>query len=176
MVVWLIGLSRSGKTTLSKAVYNKLKPEIPGLVRLDGDLMRELFGNDVDHTVDGRRKNAERLSRFSKFLAEQKIHVIAAVLSIFPEWRKWNRENIPGYAEIYIKASMAVLKNRDRDRLYAPAFEGRLKNVVGVDIPFPEPENPDLIIENDAETEDFEELSQRIISLRVVRDAIKDGR
>ena len=84
MVTWMIGLSRAGKTTLSELLYDKLKSRVSNLVLLDGDAVRELFGNDVDHTINGRRKNAERLSHLSKFLSNQNIHVIAAVLSIFP--------------------------------------------------------------------------------------------
>jgi len=94
MVTWMIGLSRAGKTTLSKLLYDRLKPHVNNLVLLDGDIIRELFRNDVDHTIEGRRKNAERLSHLSKFLSDQNIHVIAAVLSIFPEWQAWNRKNI----------------------------------------------------------------------------------
>ena len=142
----MIGLSRAGKTTLSKLLYDELKPKISNLVLLDGDIVRELFRNDVDYTVEGRRKNAERLSHLSKFLSDQNIHVIAAVLSIFPEWQDWNRKNIDNYSEVYIKVSMDVLEKRDTNNLYADAKAGNIKNVVGVDIPFSEPRNPDIIV------------------------------
>ncbi|MBL7068245.1 MAG: adenylyl-sulfate kinase [Candidatus Omnitrophica bacterium] len=176
MVIWLIGLSKSGKTTLTRLLYDRLKPMIPNLVRLDGDLIRELFGHDVDHTVGGRRKNAERLSHLSKFLSDQNIHVIAAVLSIFPEWRRWNRANIPGYAEVYLKTSLETVKRRDSDNLYIHALQGKIKNVVGVDIPFPEPEGSDLIIDNDAQRDDFEELISQIVSLPVIQKMIEGNR
>ena len=67
MVTWIIGLSRAGKTTLSKLLYEKLKTQVSNLVLLDGDAVRELFGNDVDHTIEGRRRNAERISNLSNF-------------------------------------------------------------------------------------------------------------
>jgi adenylylsulfate kinase len=172
MVIWIIGLSGSGKTTLSELVYARLKPRLPHLVRLDGDVLRELFGNDVDHTVEGRRRNAQRLSVLSKFLADQGIHVVAAVLSIFPEWRDWNRKNIPGYAEVYLKASLATLRRRDKKNLYARALSGQLANVVGVDIPFPEPAAADLIIDNDVDRTQFVELTDRICALAAVRSAL----
>lgn len=164
MVIWMIGLSGSGKTTLAKALYDRLKPKMPNLVRLDGDVIRALFGNDVDHTIEGRHKNAERLSHLSKFLADQGIHVIAAVLSIFPKWQKWNRENIKDYTEVYIKVSLDVLKKRDKNNLYIPALQGKLKNVVGVDIPFPEPKNPDLVIDNEKDRDDFREFTDKILA------------
>ena len=170
MVTWMIGLSRAGKTTLSKLLYEKLKKQVNNLVLLDGDAVRELFGNDVDHTIEGRRRNAERLSHLSKFLSDQNIHVIAAVLSIFPMWQEWNRDNIINYQEIYIKVPLDILEKRDGNNLYSHAKSGKIKNVVGIDIPFPEPKNPDLIIENDIETDDFSNMLETILSL----DAIKN--
>ncbi len=109
MVMWIIGLSGTGKTTLANQVVERIRHENGKVVLLDGDLIRALFGNDVDHTIEGRRRNAERLSVLSKFLADQDIHVVAAVLSIFPEWRRWNRENIPDYSEVYMRVSMDTL-------------------------------------------------------------------
>jgi len=172
MVIWIIGLSGSGKTAVSKLVYNQLKPSVPNLVRLDGDVIRALFNNDVGHSVADRRRNADRLSNLSKFLAGQKIHIIASVLSIFPEWRQWNRINIPDYAEVYLKVSLKTVQKRDKNNLYSPALKGKLKNVVGVDIPFPEPKNPDLVIDNNNEKEDLRELANQIISLSVVQKVI----
>lgn len=169
MVTWMIGLSRAGKTTLSRLLYDKLKPNVDNLVLLDGDAIRDLFRNDVDHTIGGRKINAERLSRLSKFLSDQNIHVIAAVLSIFPDWQAWNRKNIINYQEIYIKASMEVLEKRDVNNLYFRAKKGEIKNVVGVDIPFPEPKNPDLIIENNIEMVNFDNMLEKILSLDVIQ-------
>ena len=172
MVVWMIGMSGAGKTTLCDLVHDRLKPRLPGLVRLDGDVVRGVFGNDVDHTIEGRRRNAQRLSGMSKFLADQGIHVVAAVLSIFPEWQAWNRANIPGYAEVYVKATMETLRRRDSKALYARAFAGEIPNVVGVDIPFPEPARPDLVIENDTEDGRFDEMVEQVLALDVVREAL----
>jgi len=172
MVIWFIGLSGAGKTTLSSLLYNKLKPDMTNLVLLDGDVLRNVFGNDADHTIKGRLKNAKRLSNLSKFLSDQGIHVIAAVLSIFPEWRKWNRDNIEEYVEIYVKASIDVLQKRDKKGLYEPAFKGKIKNVVGVDIPFPEPEYSDLTIDNNLEKYDFTDTINQILSLNIIKEII----
>ena len=172
MVIWIIGLSGAGKTTLAGQVVERIRQLNGKVVLLDGDLVRTLFGNDVDHTIEGRRRNAERLSALSKFLAGQGIHVVAAVLSIFPEWQRWNRENIPGYSEVYIKASIQTLLKRDIKNLYARAMRGEIADVVGVDIPFPEPKCPDLVIDNDADRLDFGELTDCIMSLAEVRKAL----
>ena len=173
MVIWIIGLSGTGKTTLASQVVERIRQLNGKVVLLDGDLIRTMFRNDVDHTIEGRRRNAERLSVLSKFLADQSIHVVAAVLSIFPEWRRWNRENIHDYSEVYIKTSMQTLLRRDVKNLYARAARGEIVNVVGVDIPFPEPENPELVIENDLDRVEFEELTDRIMSINAVRTALR---
>ena len=172
MVIWLIGLSGSGKTTIANKIVERLRQSNNKVVLLDGDLIRELFGNDVDHSIEGRRRNAERLSVLSKYLASQDIHVVAAVLSIFPEWRKWNRENILDYSEVYMRVSMDTLLRRDIKDLYAKAIRGEITNVVGVDIPFPEPDKPELIIDNDTERVEFDEVVDEILNIDSVRNTI----
>ena len=163
-VYWIIGLSASGKTTIANLLVQYLRDSGRSVVLLDGDVIRSLFKNDVDHSIKGRFKNAERISNLSSFLSRQGVDVVAAVLSIFPDWQKWNRENIHNYREIYLKVSMDVLLKRETKSLYAEAFAGKIKNVVGVDIPFPEPKNPDLIIDNNCNRNDFSEIIKSIIS------------
>ncbi|MEI7611261.1 MAG: adenylyl-sulfate kinase [Betaproteobacteria bacterium] len=173
MVIWIIGLSGSGKTTLANLVVERLRQKGEKVVLLDGDSIRTLFGNDVDHSIDGRRRNAERLSALSKFISDQGIHVVAAVLSIFPEWQLWNRESITDYSEVYVKASMQTLLRRDIKNLYARALAGEIDNVVGVDIPFPEPERPELVIDNDLDRIEFDSLVNDIMNLPPARKVLE---
>jgi adenylylsulfate kinase-like enzyme len=172
MVVWIMGLSGTGKSTLAGHLVKQLRDAGKTVVLLDGDVIRAVFGNDVDHTIEGRRKNAERLSHLAKLLSDQGVHVVAAVLSIFPEWRKWNRDNIADYAEIYMQASIETLLKRDIKNLYARALKGEITNVVGVDITFPEPENPELIIDNNQDVTDFAPLIRKVMSLEVIKQAV----
>lgn len=172
MVIWIIGLSGAGKTTLANELVERLRKDNLKVVLLDGDIIRNLFKNDVDHSIEGRRRNAERLSFLSKFLAYEGIHVVAAVLSIFPEWQDWNRENIPGYTEIYLKVSLDTLLRREIKNLYGAALKGEIKNVVGIDIPFPEPVKSDLVINNELGREDMSEFVDQIMALEKVQTAI----
>ena len=146
MVIWLIGMSGSGKTTLGKKVYEARKAHNKCTVFLDGDHVRDMLRNDVDHTIQGRYKNAERISHICKFLDEEGIDVVAAVLSIFPEWQAWNRENLNNYYEIFLDVPMSELIERDPKGLYKKAAAGELEDFVGFDIEFPVPPNPDLVI------------------------------
>jgi adenylylsulfate kinase-like enzyme len=146
MIIWFIGMSGAGKTTLGRGLYERLKPTTRHLVYLDGDEFREVFKNDADHTLSGRNKNAERISHFCRTFDRERIHVIASVLSIFPEWQAWNRKEFSSYFEIFIDIPLDTLRARDPKGLYRNAAAGNLNNVVGVDIPFPKPLHPDLII------------------------------
>lgn len=168
MVIWVIGLAGAGKTTLSQMLYDRMKPRLQNLVLLDGDVLRDIFNNDVDHSIEGRRKNAERLSNLSKFLSDQGIHVIASVLSIFPDWQRWNRENIEGYHQVHINVSVDTLIKRKVRAIYQDALDGKVNNVVGIDIEFPTPFGTDLDIDNNTDGNDFDLLVEDIIKLKSI--------
>jgi adenylylsulfate kinase-like enzyme len=162
MVIWLIGLSGSGKTTIGRRLQARLETAADRWVLVDGDAFREVMG-DAGHTLEERRRNAFRISRLCRMLELQGLNVIACVLSLFPDNRKHNRELFTDYREVYVKVPMEVLERRDNKRLYARARAGELKEVAGVDLDFPEPESPDLVIDNAAETLDFDSLAAKVI-------------
>lgn len=163
MVIWLIGLSGSGKTTIARALYDMLKPEHRALVLVDGDEVRDVFPRDTDHTVEGRRRNAERISPLCAMLDRQDIHVIAAVLSIFPEWQKWNRETFSAYHEVFLDIPLEELERRDPKGLYSKARAGEMPNVVGLDIPFPRPPAPDQVLTLADQADGVEACARKIL-------------
>lgn len=148
-VIWVTGLSGAGKTTLCKALYDRLKPTMPELVLLDGDVVREAFGHDLTHKESDRVRQVKRLQGMSNVLARQGISVIVAVLYNHPDLLAWNRETLPNYFEVYLKASLPMVEKRDNKGLYDAAKAGRMPDVVGLDIPWHEPQNPDLVIDVD---------------------------
>lgn len=164
MVIWLIGLSGVGKTAIGMEVYKLLKAKRPNVIFLDGDIVREIMGGDLGYTMDDRLNNAWRICRLGKYLDGQGIDVVCGILSIFPETQKWNRENIPHYFEVYIRAPLEILIQRDSKGLYRRALAGEIKNVVGMDIEFPPPPNPDLIIDNDTILASLEPIARRIVN------------
>lgn len=159
MVIWIVGLSASGKTTLGKVLYDMIKKEQSNTVFVDGDGVRELFGNP-GYTVDARRANADLICRLCKWLDGQRINVVCCILSIFEESRQWNRQNYSKYFEVYIDVPMDILMRRDKKGLYS----GTVKNVVGLDIPFKPPERPDFVFDNTKDDADFYAVAKQIFS------------
>jgi adenylyl-sulfate kinase len=148
MVIWLIGLSGSGKSTLASEVVARANKNGKSTILLDGDAVREIFGNDLGHSMSDRFKNAERICQLGKFLDSQGFNVVAAILSIFPESREWNRKNIENYFEVFIDTPIEILIERDSKGLYSKFISDEVKEVVGMDIEFQKPNNSDLVIEN----------------------------
>ncbi|MEO8172458.1 MAG: adenylyl-sulfate kinase [Sediminibacterium sp.] len=145
MVIWITGLSASGKTTLSKAFEKKFKPSIPNMVLLDGDVIRQLYGNDLGYTEDQRVIQISRLQAIASFLERQSIVVVVAALYANNELLAYNRTHFKEYFEVYLKAEIEQLQTREIKELYKNALAGKIENVVGVDIPYQEPVNPDML-------------------------------
>lgn len=178
-VYWITGLSGAGKTSIGKLLYEKMKPKYPNTVFLDGDVLREVFGNDLGYTRGERIKCAMRYARLCKMLQEQDMNVICCTISMFDTVRDWNRRNIRNYREIYVKVSMGELTRRNQKGLYAVSVETFMEKraeegqkdtnspemenqpVAGIQVAVEEPKNPDMILENEGNIS-LSELVNRI--------------
>lgn len=163
MIIWIIGLSGSGKTTLANEVIDRVRIEKSNIVLIDGDMIREIFGNDLGYSMDDRRKNANRICQLGKFLNQQGVNVVCAILSLFPESRAWNRKNIDNYYEVFIDTPISILINRDSKGLYSQFNNGKISNVAGMDIKFPRPDSADLIINNNKSKNNLLSFSDQIV-------------
>ena len=150
MVIWLIGLSGAGKTVIGQELFTLFKQN-NNCVFIDGDIIRDIFNNDLGHSLEDRKKNSRRISRLCHFLSRQNISVVCSILSISHEDQQWNRENIDNYYEVFIDVPLEVLLKRDTKGLYEKALKGEILDVVGVDIEFNDPPNADLVINNTGE-------------------------
>ncbi len=148
MVVWITGISASGKSTLGKFFFKKLKKENKNTIFFDGDEFRKIFHNDIKYTLKDRDINAIRLTSLVKYVSDQKINIIISANITSQKFRDWCKKNVKNYFEVFINTPMEILKKRDYKKLYKNALSGKIKNVVGVDIKFIKPKNPDLIIDN----------------------------
>jgi adenylylsulfate kinase len=142
MVLWITGLSASGKTTVARAFLEVVKNSGVQKVFLDGDYVRELFGGDLGYDENSRIKHIQRVQRLAKFLTDQGIDVVVAALYNNREILAENR-----YFEVYLKADIEFLKLRENKSLYTKSQNNEISDVVGVDIKWQEPMAPDLTID-----------------------------
>ena len=147
MVLWITGLSASGKTTIASAFLEISKDSVVQKVFLDGDYVRELFGGDLGYDENSRIKHIQRVQRLAKFLTDQGIDVVVAALYNNREILAENRKLFDRYFEVYLKADIEFLKLRENKSLYTKAQSNEIRDVVGVDINWQEPMTPDLIID-----------------------------
>ena len=162
MVVWIIGLSGAGKSTLANEVVSRIRENQKAVVLLDGDVVREAFGNDLGYSMEDRLKNAERICQLGKLLDDQGMHVVCAILSIFPVTREWNRCNLRSYREVFIDTTLQDLKVRDSKGIYKRFEDGEVRDVAGLDIEFPTPDNAELVIENIGSKQDLLKYAEPI--------------
>ena len=85
----------------------------------------------------------------------KKVIIVASVLSIFPDWQDWNKKNIDDYFEVFVKVEFQKLLEREVKALYRDALDGKIRNVVGVDIEFPTPDS-DYVLDNNNDGLDWE--------------------
>lgn len=166
MVIWLIGLSGAGKTTLGREVLKQWKLTEANVVLLDGDEVRAVFAHDRGddaYSVAGRRTSAERMVALCELLDKQGINVICCILSIFPDLQTQNRGRFSRYFEVFLDAPLSVLQTRDTKGLYASAHAGRAAHVVGITIPFQRPAKPDLVIDTSGNNPDIQSLAADIL-------------
>ena len=145
---WITGLSGAGKTTVGRALCGRLQAAGRPVVFLDGDALRAAISEDLGHTAGSRQQSAMRNARLCRLLADQGTDVVCATISLFHDVQRWNRDNIPGYREIYLQVPIDELKRRDSKGIYAGAHRGELRDVVGLDVPAEIPETPDLVLDN----------------------------
>lgn len=162
MVIWIIGLSGAGKSTVASELKQQINSLGKSCVMLDGDLVRELFGNDLSYNLQDRKQNADRLCKLGKYLDVQGVNVVCAILSIFPESREWNRSSLESYFEVFLDVELEDVISRDVKGIYARARSGEIADVVGVDIPFQKPDSSDLVIKNDFR-EDVSQIAGKIL-------------
>jgi adenylylsulfate kinase-like enzyme len=139
MVIWIVGLSGSGKTYLAKSLFTSFKGK---KIIVDGDIVRKYITYNLKYSKKDRKKNSQIISDLCQFLEAQGFLVICSILSIFTEHQKKNREKFKNYFQIFINSNISNLKKRNVRKVYAK------KNVVGNNIRFPKPYKSDLVIEN----------------------------
>lgn len=148
VVYWITGLSGAGKTTIGTMLFEYLKKRKDNVVFLDGDILRTVYILGGGYSTEERKKMAYQDCRMCRMLSDQNIDVVYCGIAMYEECRQWNRENIEKYKVIYLSVPMDILLRRDKKHLYSRALRGEISEVVGVDLPYDEPLNPEALVDN----------------------------
>ncbi len=163
VVLWFTGLSGSGKSTVANEVAHKLHEREKLAYILDGDNIRHGLNKDLGFSPEDRKENIRRISEVASLFADAGLITITAFISPYAKDRNFCRE-LAGegrFLEIYAKASLETCEKRDPKGMYKKARAGEIKEFTGINAPYEEPENPELITDTDKET--VEESAEKVL-------------
>ncbi len=153
-VIWLTGLSGSGKSTIANYLEQRLFRHNILTYILDGDNIRLGLNNDLGFEEKDRKENIRRVGEVSKLMADSGIIVLSALISPFKKDRNSVR-NLFGeneFIEIFVRCPLEVCRQRDVKGLYNKVSKGELENFTGIDSIYEEPEEPEIIVDTDKST------------------------
>jgi len=164
IVLWMFGLSGSGKSTIARALENDLYSQGIHTKLLDGDNLRAGVNNNLKFSLQDRVENVRRSAEVSKLFMENGDVVICSLVSPTKEIRKQAKQIIgKGFREVYVNAPFDVCAERDVKGLYKKALAGEIKNFTGLDSPFEGAENP--FIELRTHEKDLETCKNELVEL-----------
>ncbi|MDC3128161.1 sulfate adenylyltransferase subunit CysN [Paracoccaceae bacterium] len=148
-VLWMTGLSGSGKSTIANEVELQLEGMGFHTYLLDGDNIRHGLNKDLGFTEADRIENIRRIGEVSKLMTDAGLIVITAFISPFQSERNMVRKllDVGEFIEIFIDTPLQIAEKRDVKGLYAKARAGELKNFTGIDSPYERPAKPEITID-----------------------------
>ncbi|MBR4188176.1 MAG: adenylyl-sulfate kinase [Bacteroidaceae bacterium] len=173
IMIWMTGLSGSGKSTVAIGVERELHRRGILCRILDGDNIRAGINSNLGFSEEDRRENIRRIAEIGKLFVDTGIVTIACFVSPTNELRQMAR-NIIGssdFREVYISTPLAECERRDVKGLYARARRGEVKDFTGISAPFEVPEHPDLSLDTSRMTLEEEVTAVvELISKRLRRE------
>jgi len=151
-VLWMTGLSGSGKSTIANVVERELHALGVRTYLLDGDNVRHGLNKDLGFTAADRVENIRRVGEVAKLMVDAGLIVITAFISPFRSERRLARSMVDDreFVEIFVDTPLAIVEQRDPKGLYRKARRGELKNFTGIDSPYEVPETPELHLRTEA--------------------------
>lgn len=171
-VLWFTGLSGSGKSTIANAVAKELYNRNIRSYVLDGDNIRHGLNKDLGFSEEDRTENIRRIGEVSKLFVDSGQFVLTAFISPFRADRQIVRDLLEEgeFIEVYIKCPIEECEVRDPKGLYDKARKGIIKDFTGIDSPYEEPEQPEIILESDQYS--IEECVEQVIGYLTAKKAI----
>ena len=153
VLLWLTGLSGSGKSTIADRVEQALHQQGYKTYLLDGDNIRHGLNSNIDFSESGRKENIRRIGEVAKLFLDAGIIVISAFISPFREDRETVRNLLKEgeFIEIHVDCPLEICEQRDVKGLYAKARRGEIPNFTGISSPFEIPTHPEITIHTDHE-------------------------
>ena len=164
-VLWLTGISGSGKSTIANALANKLHQKGYLTYVLDGDNIRNGLNHDLGFTKSDRIENIRRIAEVSKLMFDSGIIVITAFISPFIAEREMARKlfDIDSFIEIFVDVPIEIAMKRDVKGLYKKFKDGEIKNFTGFDSKYEKPMNPDYHFKTDKQN--LEEILKDLLKI-----------
>lgn len=161
VTVWFTGLSGAGKTTITRALAEKLRSRGCKFEVLDGDIVRQNLTKGLGFSKEDRDENIRRIGFVSHLLTRNGVIVLVSAISPYRAIREEVGKRIGNFVEVYVNAPLAVCEQRDVKGLYQRARAGEIKNFTGIDDPYEPPLNPTVECRTDLET--LEESVAKVI-------------
>ena len=164
IVLWMFGLSGSGKTTIARALENELYLKGIHTKLLDGDNLRAGITNNLTFSLEDRVENIRRAAEVSRLFMENGNVVICSLVSPTKDIRRKAQEIIgEGFKDVFVNAPFEVCAERDVKGLYKKALAGEIKNFTGLDSPFEGAENP--FVELRTDKKDLEACKNELLEI-----------
>ena len=161
--VWLTGLPSSGKSTLANLLSAELQGRGLPVVNLDGDEVRMRLSKGLGFSKEDRDENIRRISYVARVASDMGGVAITSAISPYREIRDEARAEIAQFVEVFVSCPVEVCIQRDVKGLYKKALAGEIKGFTGIDDPYEEPLQPELVVHTDLESEHPLESIDRIL-------------
>lgn len=156
VVVWMTGLSAAGKSTIACMVERMLIDRGKLAYRLDGDNVRHGLNKNLGFSAPDRAENIRRIGEVAKLFSDAGLIVLVSFISPYRVDRDAVRANLPAgqFVEVYVKVSLEDAERRDPKGLYKKARSGEITGFTGIDDPYEEPKNAEIVIDTQSSTPD----------------------
>jgi len=162
VTLWFTGLSGAGKTTISKAVADKLRSQGYKLEILDGDIVRQNLTKGLGFSKEDRDENIRRIGFVSHLLTRNGVIVLVSAISPYRQTRLEVKQKIGDFVEVYVNAPLGVCEERDVKGLYKRVRAGEITNFTGIDDPYEPPLDPHVECRTDLE--EVEESVMKVLN------------